>query len=911
MLAGRRHRGVNDGAATVSEDTTLVLLDVPHLRHQGRRLDLPNNLPGHLLAYLGLAGDWVTREALAALFWPERPEAEAQHNLRANLHRMKKQLEAWDLAGRLHVEQRRVRLALASDAAALRQAAGAGDWARVRALHRQPFLSGMSLAGFPALQEWLAMERSALAELLEQHAPTSVNTADTTATATPAETAHPVPRRLATPPLTGREAPLQALRTATAALLLVQGPPGIGKSRLLAEALPEAAWLSCRADRQSQTLAPLLDHLEDLQDTLAGRPGWAELAPAVVAGPAGKVAVQPPRLLAAAVTLLSSLGRPVVVDDLQWADPGTLELLRRLLAAGVPVRATLREHEPTPAVADWLALRDDEAPPARVMRITLEPLGAAPLAELIERLAGRPAPRFAAWLHGRCGGHPFLALEMLRALFASGRLVDEGRQGWSSDLDALSVDYTELAVPARIWSLLERRLAALPAATREVLAAAAVAGDARHPGLIAAVTGQSALAVGQALAEAQAASLLDRAGFAHALWREALLRRLPEPVHLALHAAWLQHGTDPAAALPPHRLAAHAWACADEAAAVRHQIAAAALDRRRGLHAAAGDALRSALDRCEALPQRAALQTALGRTLLEQRDFDAAGAAARAALGALPTPAVRQQALLLQADLAIQLGRLDEAERRADEAEALAPADRPLRQVLARLAFERGDFERNIALVQALLVEQRREPPDEALAQVLSTLGTGHDALGHIEQGLAFHEEALATARALGARHAEVDATVNLLWSLPDLGRHDEAIVLGEQALALGDYDGTPALLNNLAFLYWDRGRFDEAEPLYQRLSATEDPTVRCFAWAKLVALAARRGDAAACSAAIESALATLDQTEMYRAHAVVMVAVLNHGNAAQRRRARARWRPDQALDPSLQQQLDEALRRR
>lgn len=876
----------------MSADTTLVLLDVPHVRHGAQRRDLPSNVPGHLLAYLGLAGDWVTREALASLFWPDRPEPEAQHNLRANLHRMKKLLEAWGLGERLHVEQRRVRLALATDVAALRQAAGRGDAAQVRALHRQPFLSGMSLAGFPALQEWLAAERAALEALLDGLAPATPGAAGDSPGA-----AHPVPPRLATPPLAGRDAPLARLREATAPLLLVQGPPGIGKSRLLAEALPQAAWLACQPDRRGQALAPLLEWLEDQQDTLAGRPGWDALAPALQPG----AAVQPPRLLAAAVTLLAGLGRPLAVDDLQWADAATLELLRRLLAAGVPVRATLREHELPPAVAEWLALRDDEA---AVPRLALEPLDADAMAHWVARLAGRPAPQFAAWLHGRCGGHPFLALELLRALFASGRLVDAG-EGWRSDLAALSDDFGELAVPARIWSLLERRLAALPPATRALLAAAAVAGDARHPALLAAVTGQPLLAVGQALAEAQAASLLDGHAFAHALWREALLRPLPDPVRQALHAAWLQYGAE---RLPPHRLAGHAWACGDEPAAVQHTLAAAALDRRRGLHAAAADALAAALDRCEALPRRAALQLSRARTALEQRDFDAAEAAARAALALLPEPAVRQQALVLQADLAVQTGRLDEAGRLAAEAESLDAGDHGLRTVQARLAFERGDFERHIAIGQALLAELRRQPPGEALVQVLTNLGTGHDALGRTEAGLAFHEEALATARALGARHAEVDATVNLLWSLPDLGRHDEAIALGTQALALGDYDGTPALLNNLAFLHWDRGDFAAAEPLYERLSHTEDPTVRCFAWAKRVALAARRGDAAACDAAIESALATLAATEMYRAHAVVMVAALTHGNAAQRERARAWWRPGQALDPSLQQQLDAAL---
>ncbi len=871
-------------------ETRLVLLDVPHLQHAGRRLDLPNNVPGHLLAYLGLAGDWVTREALAALFWADRPEPDAQHNLRVNLHRMKKQLEAWGLDDRLQVEQRRVRLAVPCDVQALRQAAADGDHARVQALHQRPLLSGMSLPGFPALQEWLGGERAALAGLLECCGPA----ADAASAAAPSLRA---PARLAAPPLAGRDEALAALAAAGPGLVLVQGPPGIGKTRLLAEAWPHAVWLHCRADRHQQPLAALLEYLEDMQESLADRPGWALLAPALAPG-----GVQPPRLMAAAMSLLLGLARPVVVDDLQWADPALLTLLHRLLQAGVPVRATLREREVPPPVAEWLALLDEDAAP---QRITLPPLDHAALADLLRRLAGGRADRFAAWLHGRSGGHPFLALEIVRALFESGRLVNRGTGAWAAELDALASDEAALAVSARVWVLVERRLAALPAATRELLAAAAVGGDARHPALLAAISGQAPLAVGQALAQAQAASVLDGPAFAHELLRESLLKRLPEPVLQALHAGWLQHGEG---RLPPHRLAAHAWAAGDEAAAVRHQRAAAALDRRRGLHAAAAEALRAALARCDHAPQRAALWVALGRTALEAQDLQAAAAAAREALASLPEPPTRLQALALQADLAIQQGRLDEAGRLAAEAALIDAADRPLRQLRARLAFEQGDFPGDIALLRELLAELRREPPGETLVQVLSNLGTAYDALAQAEQGLPFHEEALATARALGARHAEVDATLNLLWTLPDLGRHDEAITLGEHALRLGDFDGTPALMNNLAFLYWDRGRFEQAEPLYRRLTAAEDPTVRCFAWAKLVALAARRSDAPACGEAVQAALDTLAQTEMYRAHAVVMVAVLNHGNAAQRQQVKAWLRPGQALDPSLQAQLDSAL---
>ncbi len=883
----------------------LVLLDVPHLQHGSQRLDLPSNVPGHLLAVLGHHGDWVTREALAGLFWPDKPEAEAQHNLRVNLHRMKKLLAGWGLAEWLQVEQRRVRVALACDVHALRAAAGAADWSAVRRLHRLPLLSGMSLAGFPALQDWLALERTALQDLLARgpaEPATAVGHVRAPDAGPAGDAEAPVPHALRHPPCVGRGDELARLAAAGPGLWLVVGPPGIGKSRLLEEACPDAVWLSCREGRSAQPLAALLDYLDDMQDSLAGQPGWTELAPAVQGSGPGTASVG--RLLPAAARLLASLDRPVVVDDLQWADPALLNLIDLLRRGGrLALRATMRAAPPPPAVADWL---QELHTLAAVEQLALKPLDPAAFIEMLRRLSGQETPpqHLARWLHRHSGGQPFFALELLRALFESGHL-SATPQGWSSAQDAVSLDDTGLAVPARVWALIDRRLADLGPATRQVLTAAAVAGDARQPALLAAATGLPLWTIGQALAEAQTRAVLHERQFAHALVREALLRHLPEPVQQAIHAALLQHGH---ALLPPHRLAEHAWAAGDEDAAVEHQTRAAVQDRRRGLHAAGSETLRRALARCQDPARRARLLVALSRTALEVRDVDGARHAAAQALASLPDPTTRLQALVLLADLAIQQGRLADAEAPVAEAALIDPEDRALLMLRGRLAYEAGDFDGNLALLQPLLVRLRREPPGEDLVSLLSTMGTTHDSAGRPGQGLPFHEEALATARALGARHAEVDATLNLLWTLPDLGRVDEAIALGEQALALGEYDGTPALMNNLAYLYWAQGRHTEAEPLYRRLSQADDPTVRCFAWAKCIALAARRGDTAGADAAIQAALDTLPLTDAYRAHAVVMVAVLQHGSRPQAEEARRWWRPDQPLDPSLGGQLAAAL---
>jgi len=99
--------------------------------HDVERRELQDSLPGWLIAYLAYGGDWFARDALAALCWPDRPESEAQHNLRANLHRVRALATACGFGDRLEAERRRVRLRVDTDVAAFRRAVGRADWAEV------------------------------------------------------------------------------------------------------------------------------------------------------------------------------------------------------------------------------------------------------------------------------------------------------------------------------------------------------------------------------------------------------------------------------------------------------------------------------------------------------------------------------------------------------------------------------------------------------------------------------------------------------------------------------------------------------------------------------------------------------------------------------------------------------------
>lgn len=140
----------------------LHLLQTPRWLVPGAQHDLPATLPGWIVAFLALQGDWVSRDRLLVLFWPDAGSAEAHNSLRANLHRARQLLGAWGIADQLLAERRRVRLTVPSDVANLRAALAAGNDEEIRALYVRPLLDGMAFAGFAAFQEWVELERAAL-----------------------------------------------------------------------------------------------------------------------------------------------------------------------------------------------------------------------------------------------------------------------------------------------------------------------------------------------------------------------------------------------------------------------------------------------------------------------------------------------------------------------------------------------------------------------------------------------------------------------------------------------------------------------------------------------------------------------------------------------------------------------------
>jgi DNA-binding CsgD family transcriptional regulator len=340
--------------------------------------------------------------------------------------------------------------------------------------------------------------------------------------------------------LVGRDHELVALRARLAAtveghgsLVLVSGEAGIGKTTL-AESL-------CQEARDTGALV-LIGRCYDLAETPPYGP-WLELfatyhptgdllPPAPLRDPDALATVTSQAILFRQTRdFLAALAvaRPVVLllDDLQWADPASLELLRFLgrAVASLPflLLATLREDELTrrdPLFHLLPALVRESA----AARVPLQRIALSDLRQLIDaRYALREpdATRLTTYLQVRSDGNPFFLGELLHTL-ESERVLHETAEGWHLG------DLTAIRVPMLLRQVIEGRLARLDEETRRLLAAAAVIGQEVPLDLWAAVAEVEDEDLLVAVEQGAEARLLvevandDRIQFVHALLREAL-----------------------------------------------------------------------------------------------------------------------------------------------------------------------------------------------------------------------------------------------------------------------------------------------------------------------------------------------------------------------------------------------------
>jgi tetratricopeptide (TPR) repeat protein len=397
---------------------------------------------------------------------------------------------------------------------------------------------------------------------------------------------------------------------AAARVVLVEGEPGIGKTRLVEELASRAAsrgaavhWGRAFEGGATPAMWPWLPPLR----ALVGRPDDAlPVAPevaALIASDHDAGAASPGdrtryRLFDAVAGLIAARAaeRPLmlVLDDLQWADLPSLELLTflagQLSDEPVLLACTVRELEVgrNDAVVEALAALS-RAHATR--RISLRGLSHLATAELVEASAGGPvAPEVTAAVQLRAEGNPFFVTELARLVVAEG--------GRADPVGAVSPGGD---VPTGVRDVVRRRIALLPDDTVGLLRTAAVIGRDVDLDLLVTASGRDTDAVLDDLDPAVVHRLLvpvpDRPGtfrFAHALVREVVaddvsaLRRARTHLRIADALEATVGDEDDAAEI----LAEHLWSAAPIGvggrAAVALERAAEVAVRRYAFEAAEG-----------------------------------------------------------------------------------------------------------------------------------------------------------------------------------------------------------------------------------------------------------------------------------------------------------------------------------
>ena len=548
------------------------------------------------------------------------------------------------------------------------------------------------------------------------------------------------------------ERALAAARAGRGAAILVAGEAGIGKTRLAAELIRRA---------RDGGFATLLGRSIDLVGTeLPYQPFAEALRP--VGGTRPAAAGSQLRVFEETLTLLTdhAAAAPVllVLEDLHWADTSTLDLVVFLAhnLAGRPVvlLATNRRDEPS-SKGRMARLADGVRRSGSGLVLDLGPLPPEDLTALLVPAPDAPlAPELADAIVARSAGNPFFAEELLAA-------------GPSRTAE----------LPGRVRDLLLQRVERLDAAAQGLLRLAAAAGrDVGYP-LLRALAAVPEPDVRAALRQAVEHEVLvaDQAAgtfrFRHPLLAEAVYSTILPGEREELHAR-LAGELSRTAAASPAELAPH-WAEAGRAA----EALAASVEAARqaeavfGLAEAAGH-LERALALWPDVPDAAALT-----------GLDLAGLCSWAA------------------ELASQTGaspRAAELARRAIELTGdQDPAGSALLHVrLGVYQYANGSNDAGLAAFERAV---ELAPPSSAeRAQALAAFGTGlHMAWRHRES-LVVCEQALALARAAGARAAELRALTELGSDLAYLGRGEEGLARLGQAVRLAGEIGDPMALQRV-----------------------------------------------------------------------------------------------------------------
>jgi class 3 adenylate cyclase len=674
----------------------------------------------------------------------------------------------------------------------------------------------------------------------------------------PAALARSVPAKLV-----GRSSHIAAgeeMLTAVAAgafrSLLIVGEAGVGKTSLAAAIGQAAAALDFVVvfghcdEGVCAPYQPVIEAigswLEACPDVALGRvlgdagsqlvrlwPGLVRRVPGLTSQSDAEPETERWRLFDAVVSLTAvmagEVGLLLVIDDLHWAEPATVALLRHLSDAGAPrvgVLATAREGD---GDDDAGFVFDRFGTGRKVRRLSLTGLDTSEVGEFIALHAGEVPPHeFSRWLRDETGGNPFFLGALLTHLAEAGSL----RKPDGEWLTGLELD--EMGIPSEVRGVVERRLVRLEPPQLQAVAAAAVIGQTFEVAIVASVVGFGLDETIDALDKAVKVGVLrehgpGRLGFVHALVRHAVVANLSLTRLARLHWRVAEEIERTAGDVSSRRgeVAYHYAAGGDvgePASIVRSAIAAGDDALRRLAFEDAAHQFRNALD-------------ALGRMPVDPETRFHVLISLADALNALTMPDAAQPLWLEAADLArrrrdpdglfvavhgftylLPIGPNPNVDQLLDDLLELSPpGDSAIRARALGLKASYGS-RRDGPLAAEALAMARRTGDAVALAAALASMLILQQGSPDAAAMLATAEELYQTRKALDEPRGGTRpwVTRNLVWARFRLGRRADAERTLEDYRHQASQSRQGIFINN--GLLWDaaiataEGRFNDAE---------------------------------------------------------------------------------------------------
>jgi DNA-binding winged helix-turn-helix (wHTH) protein/tetratricopeptide (TPR) repeat protein len=513
--------------------------------------------------------------------------------------------------------------------------------------------------------------------------------------------------------------------------------------------------------------------------------------------------------------LALSRRQPIVLalDDLQWADPASLDILgclmRMISSEPLMLIVVIRSDEAESGdhrVRTWLA---DQALRRTYTTLRLQSLAEPDCREVIGRIfgirrRGEVPPGDVETLYGLTGGNPYFLVETLRHLVAVGAIApDDGSRSWRWN------GVRDRPLPETILTAARAKVDRLPERTRGMLEHASVIGDEFHVETLCAITGAAVAEVEEVLSEGVRGGVLsiqnlspgEDCRFQHSILRHVIYDAVPPRRRRELHAraaAALEsvYGAEServAEALAAHCLAAgdarrafdagmRAWRAASSRSEWRKALALIerAEDTSRGLTL-------NAAESCELLLALGETWRAAGRLRESLTVLDRAVAIAGESIGrVLLLRGLTEHALsdytAARASLAQALDCFLERDNRPAIARTLVH--------LAAVEAATGRYERAASLMQELHAQQ---PTAELAALADGIMGWSLALRGEYAEGAALLANALEYHDRAGAIRERALLLRRLHWTHLSRGEYEKAIELATRArtdsATVGDVD--------------------------------------------------------------------------------------------------------------------------